>query len=65
MVRINGEEKKVQGMKLTEYLAAEGYRQETIAIECNEEILSKSEYDKKILQDGDVLEIVNFVGGGR
>ncbi|MDO5344695.1 MAG: sulfur carrier protein ThiS [Lachnospiraceae bacterium] len=65
MVRINGEEKKVQGMKLTEYLEAEGYRQETIAIECNEEILSKSEYDKKILQDGDVLEIVNFVGGGR
>ena len=46
------------------YLEKEGYRKDTIAIECNEEILPKSRYEEKILRDGDVLEIVNFVGGG-
>lgn len=64
MVRINGKELDIQGMKLTEYLEAEGYRKDTIAIECNEVILPKSQYEEKILRDGDVLEVVNFVGGG-
>ena len=64
MVKINGEDLDLHGMKLTEYLEKEGYRKDTIAIECNEEILPKSRYEEKILRDGDVLEIVNFVGGG-
>ena len=34
------------------------------AVELNEEILPKAEYAETVLKDGDVLEIVNFVGGG-
>lgn len=64
MIKINGEPKEVQGMILSAYLAQEGYQPGRIAVECNEEIVPKAEYDKKILQDGDVLEIVSFVGGG-
>ena len=64
MVKINGQKEAVGGMKLDEYLLAHGYEQNRIAIECNEEILPKSRYEEKILRDGDVLEIVNFVGGG-
>lgn len=64
MIKINGESQAVQGMSLSAYLAQEGYQPERIAVECNEEIVPKAEYDKKILQDGDVLEIVSFVGGG-
>lgn len=64
MVQINGEKKEVQGMALTAYLEQEGYQKDRIAIECNEEILPKAAYEQKILQDGDVLEIVSFVGGG-
>lgn len=64
MIKINGERKEAQGMSLSAYLAREGYQPERIAVECNEEIVPKAEYDKKILQDGDVLEIVSFVGGG-
>ena len=41
-----------------------GYQKNRIAVECNGEILPKVEYEQKILQDGDVLEIVSFVGGG-
>lgn len=64
MIKINGEPQAVQGMSLSAYLAQVGYQPERIAVECNEEIVPKAEYDKKILQDGDVLEIVSFVGGG-
>ena len=36
----------------------------TIAVELNEEIVAKADYDKTTLKDGDVLEVVSFVGGG-
>jgi sulfur carrier protein len=35
-----------------------------IAIECNGEIVPKSQYAQAILQDGDTLEVVGAVGGG-
>lgn len=64
MVKINGKETKTQGMSLLQYLVQEGYHTERLAVECNEEIVPRSRYAEKILQDGDVLEIVSFVGGG-
>jgi sulfur carrier protein len=64
MVRINGETRAVQGILLEQYLADEGYQRERIAVECNGEIVPKAEYGTRVLQDGDVLEIVSFVGGG-
>ena len=35
-----------------------------IAVERNREIVSKSGYDRVILQEGDQLEIIHFIGGG-
>ena len=45
-------------------LAENGYVVGTVAVECNEEIVSKSRYDEVVLKDGDIVEIVSFVGGG-
>lgn len=64
MIKVNGEEVQAQGMTLLSYLEQNGYAPERIAVECNEQIVPKAEYEKKILQDGDVLEVVSFVGGG-
>lgn len=64
MVRINGIEEDAAGMALKDYLEAKQYPAEGIAVECNEEILAKSQYGSYLLQDGDVIEIVSFVGGG-
>ena len=36
----------------------------TIAIELNEEIVPKANLSQVTLTDGDVLEVVSFVGGG-
>ena len=35
-----------------------------LAVEVNETILPKSEYDKYIIQENDKIEIINAIGGG-
>lgn len=35
-----------------------------VAVEVNLEIVKKQDYHKRVLKDGDSVEIVNFVGGG-
>ena len=64
MVKINGKDYDVSGMTLTEYLASTEYKKELIALERNEEIVPKAEYDNTVIEDGDIIEIVSFVGGG-
>jgi sulfur carrier protein len=64
MVKINGKSLDVAGKTLSEFLATTSYNPQIIAVELNEEIVSKSQFDTTIIKDDDVVEIVNFVGGG-
>ena len=64
MVKINGEEKNVSGMTVTQYLATTNYDTKRIAVERNGDIVPKAQYDNTVLQDGDSVEVVSFVGGG-
>ena len=62
MVQINGNAKEqYDGKTLEDVLAGEKSR---IAMEVNEEIIPKAKYGEVTLKDGDVVEIVSFVGGG-
>ena len=64
MVKINGEELKVAGKSISEYLATTNYDPKRIAVERNGDIVPKAQYDETMLCDGDVVEVVSFVGGG-
>lgn len=64
MVRINGEDQRAEGITLADWLNANGYALERVAVERNGEIVPKGAYGKTLLQSGDVLEVVRFVGGG-
>ncbi len=64
MVRINGQEENAAGCLLKDYLEQKGYPADGIAVECNEQMLPKSQYASYRIKDGDVLEVVSFVGGG-
>ena len=64
MVKINAVPRDCAGMTLPQLLAADGYDTKRLAVEKNGEIVPKSQYDKTVLQDGDYLEVVRFVGGG-
>lgn len=64
MVKINGENLDIAGKTLTRYLETTNYNPKRIAVECNGEIVPKSQYEETILHDGDTIEVVSFVGGG-
>lgn len=64
MVLINGKESDVAGKAVLGVIQELNYDLRTIAVELNEEIIPKAALGERLLKDGDVLEIVSFVGGG-
>lgn len=64
MVKINGVELDIAGKTISEYLESTDYDPKRIAIERNGDIVAKARYDATVLEEGDSLEVVSFVGGG-
>ena len=64
MICINGKKIEKAEILLSGYLEKNGINPQRIAVELNGEILPKAQYSNTVLKDGDVVEIVNFVGGG-
>jgi len=64
MVKVNGTELEIAGKSVSEYLATTSYDPKRIAVERNGDIVLKSQYNATVLENGDSLEIVSFVGGG-
>ena len=64
MIKINGVRINAEGKTLAQYLETTDYDPKRIAVERNGDIVFKTQYSETILRDGDVIEIVSFVGGG-
>jgi thiamine biosynthesis protein ThiS len=65
IARINGRDVELAAeTSLLDYLASVGLDPRAVAVEHNGEILQRDVYERAILRDGDVLEIVRMVGGG-
>jgi sulfur carrier protein len=65
MPTINGNKvAEAAGRSLMEYLKSIGINTSYVAIELNGVILHRNEYDSVMLKAEDVVEVVNFVGGG-
>lgn len=65
MIRINGTDVTLaEGVSIERYLAQNQYNPSRVAVERNGEIVPKACYASTVLQDGDEVEIVQFVGGG-
>lgn len=64
MVTINGKAEQAAGRSIAAWLEAAGFGGRMIAVEHNGEIISAEQYPQVILHDGDVVEIVCFMGGG-
>jgi thiamine biosynthesis protein ThiS len=64
-ITLNGDMRSVSaGMTIAALAANIGLDPAKIAVERNREIVPRSTLADVILADGDVLEIVHFVGGG-
>lgn len=64
MVKVNGAELDIAGKTIAEFLATTNYDPKRIAVERNGDIVFKSRYGETVLEEGDSLEVVSFVGGG-
>ena len=64
VVKVNGVEMDIAGKTVAEYLSTTNYDPKRIAVERNGDIVFKSQYDATVLEDGDSIEVVSFVGGG-
>lgn len=64
-ILVNGEAREVaEGLSVAEFVASLGSDPRGIAVERNLEIVPKSLHATTRLEEGDRLEIVQFVGGG-
>ena len=64
-LRVNGKEMEFKdGASVSGLLAALGLSDRRVAVELNRVIIHRDAYDGTGLKDGDVLEILSFVGGG-
>ena len=62
---VNGENKNVEsGTSVEKHLMALDINLETVVIECDGVILKREEYSGRILQEGCILEVIRFIGGG-
>ncbi|MGH9524754.1 MAG: sulfur carrier protein ThiS [Terriglobales bacterium] len=65
-LHINGEAREFPaGLTLAALVEQLGMKGDRVAIELNREIAPRDRWDSTELHDGDRLEIVHFVGGGK
>ena len=65
-LQVNGEHKEFPGDEIiaSDLLEALGLGNRRVAVEVNRRIVPRATYAQHVLTDGDVVEIVHFVGGG-
>ena len=64
-VTVNGEARDLRdGVTVDELVGDLGLQARRIAVEINLDVLPRAEYTARSLHEGDVVEIVHFIGGG-
>lgn len=64
-ITLNGQPKTLEGVStVTDLIRFLGYEGKRIAVECNGDIVPKSQHGQHALAEGDEIEIVVAVGGG-
>jgi sulfur carrier protein len=63
---LNGEPKECpESVSLAQLISQLGMKGDRVAVELNREIVPRAQWSDTELHEGDRLEIVHFVGGGR
>ena len=63
-IMLNGEQRQVRSGSIAALVALIGLDPKKVAVEHNREIVPRSTLADAALAEGDMLEIVHFVGGG-
>lgn len=64
-IQLNGEEYTIEGdAGLPALLERLKMRRGRVAVEINQAVIPRAQYDAVRLKPGDTVEVINFVGGG-
>ena len=64
-ITCNGVTKEISSnTTLVSFITDMNLNPDTVVAECDGRIIKRDEYDTLILSDGNVLELIRFVGGG-
>ncbi len=64
-IRLNGEPYEIAGpVTISVLLAQLNIDPRIVAVEHNINVIKRQQYDQTVVNDGDEVEIVRFVGGG-
>jgi sulfur carrier protein len=65
-IQMNGEPRSLPaGTTVGQLLQDLHIGPERVAVELNLQILERAEFERRAFQDGDRVEIIGFIGGGR
>lgn len=65
-IRLNGEDYEIPGeLTLEELLESLSINPGRVAVEVNLQVIKRSQFGTFRIKEGDIVEIVNFVGGGQ
>jgi thiamine biosynthesis protein ThiS len=64
-ITCNGETKEITpNTTLISFIKDMDLNPDTVVAECSGRIIKREEYDSLVLAEGNVLELIRFVGGG-
>jgi thiamine biosynthesis protein ThiS len=64
-IRLNGDPFEIAGpLSISALLAELKVEPRRVAVEHNLDVIKRARYDTTVINEGDEVEIVNFVGGG-
>lgn len=64
-ITCNGETRKITpNTTLVSFIREMDLNPDTVVAECDGRIIKRDEYDTLILSNGNVIELIRFVGGG-
>lgn len=65
MIKVNGQDKPIdEGTTLAQLIEQHNLTPQKVAVELNRRLVRTEKYADTMLQAGDEVEIVTFVGGG-
>jgi sulfur carrier protein len=63
-ILINGKREVCTSRTIAELLAKKGIPSDALVVELNGSIIKQGQWPNIMLKDNDILELLNFVGGG-
>ena len=65
LIQVNGETREVEeNISLPELVRSLDLKAEQVAIELNQRVVRRAQWESTMLHEADKVEIVHFVGGG-